>query len=791
MHKITKTLFRLWLPWLVCLGLLLAPGSVAVSDPGDWWEVTPEPEVPSPYYDSILYSEIAPKLHEIMTNSDRVQVEVMGQSAGGRNMFLVTVAHPEAFSRKTAYQAIRKQMLLDPEQAQGLVEKFPDFKVPVFINGSIHGNEYPGVDASIRLIETLAYDNSPEVLEILDNLIVLINVVQNPDGRVLGTRSNSNGIDINRDFITQSQPETRATVKALTEWNPMIMLDLHGFVNPMLIEPCTPPHNPNYEYDLYITWALEQAKAMEAELFARTGFTAQIPFRDFDLGWDDWPPTYAPMYAMFHGSYGHTMETSYRDLRGVDAHYWAVWGALKFASQNRVGMINDQIEIFRRGFLGLPKMTIPDFILDQTAYDQYLELMEKTFPAAYVIPPDTPAQQSDHQVARLVNFLLFNDVRVEKALENFTLDGEIYPAGSYIVWIKQPKRGLANTILEDGVDLSFIEGLQFYSPPSVWSNPNLWGVKAYSFAEEFSVATVPVTSMVTPYGMLQAGPAAGYAFEPLNLAAFQVVNMLLRRGEPVYRLATPYDDGARTLPAGTFLVRNKLALAKELTKLWHLDVYPVKKMPAGLKPLHLPRIAVSGDSGVTESLKRLGFSYTTLTTAQLNAGAINNYDLFVNQATRWTSLNADGQSYFTSWFNAGGDLVGLGTRAAAFATGSGMLDASFAQNDGNAIVKIDYTAGDTLAAGFPSHGRAFAFTPVWFTTLGSNVQVTGYYAADEFVISGFWPNWPASGAAGLPAIVHTAIGNSDISVLGIDVTFRGHPEDSSRLLGNAIFDAQE
>ena len=55
----------------------------------------------------------------------------------------------------------------------------------------------------------------------------------------------------------------------ITPQHPMIVLDLHGFVNPMLIEPCTPPHNPNYEYDLYIKWALAQAEAMEAELLAR------------------------------------------------------------------------------------------------------------------------------------------------------------------------------------------------------------------------------------------------------------------------------------------------------------------------------------------------------------------------------------------------------------------------------------------------------------------------------------------------------------------------------------------
>jgi hypothetical protein len=38
----------------------------------------------------------------------------------------------------------------------------------------------------------------------------------------------------------------------------------------------------------------------------------------------------------------------------------------------------------------------------------------------------------------------------------------------------QPKRGLANMILDSGPDLSDIVGLTFYSPPAVWSHPLLW-----------------------------------------------------------------------------------------------------------------------------------------------------------------------------------------------------------------------------------------------------------------------------------------------------------------------------
>ena len=290
---------------ILCVVALLIPASAVAGSPRQG-DVELEGELPAAPYDAIPYSEIPAKLREIESNSNRVRVDVIGQSAGGRDLFLVTLSDPEAMGRLGKYQAIRRMMLTDPEKAQDMIDKFGDFKVPFFVNASIHGDEYPGVDAGIKLIETLAYGDSEEVRAILDSVILLVNVVANPDGRVEGTRSNANGFDMNRDFITQSQPETQATVRVITEWNPMVLLDLHGFYNPMLIEPCTPPHNPNYEYDLYISWALYMAEAMEAELYDQLGFEAQIPYRDDDMGWEDWAPSYTPMYGMYHGAYGHT-----------------------------------------------------------------------------------------------------------------------------------------------------------------------------------------------------------------------------------------------------------------------------------------------------------------------------------------------------------------------------------------------------------------------------------------------------------------------------------------------------
>jgi hypothetical protein len=67
--------------------------------------------------------------------------------------------------------------------------------------------------------------------------------------------------------------------------------------------------------------------------------TARIPYRDWDLGWDDWPPIYAAMYPIYHGAYGHTIETWSEEIHGVDADYAVVRGALNYTVANKKEMI--------------------------------------------------------------------------------------------------------------------------------------------------------------------------------------------------------------------------------------------------------------------------------------------------------------------------------------------------------------------------------------------------------------------------------------------------------------------
>ena len=91
-----------------------------------------------------------------------------------------------------------------------------------------------------------------------------------------------------------------------------MMLDEHGYVENTLIEPTTPPHGQNYDFDLYIKHGYANGLAMEKGvqgLGHPETAKPEIPFRDYPVGeWDGWAPIYTAQYAMYHGAVSYTIE---------------------------------------------------------------------------------------------------------------------------------------------------------------------------------------------------------------------------------------------------------------------------------------------------------------------------------------------------------------------------------------------------------------------------------------------------------------------------------------------------
>jgi Zinc carboxypeptidase len=312
----------------------VAPADAASSPPAPPWCGTPEPDVAGAK-GNIPYYAIKCTLDQIQAESNgRIKTRVIGHSTLGRPMYAVTVdARNTAEQRRNSdrYWQIEDMEIRDPARAQKLLRSFgSDVKVPVFYQANIHGNETESTDASIQFLREVAttpYGEDPAVDKVLDYGLFVFNITQNPDGRVLG---NANKIDMNRDYLTQSQPEVRASVAAMRDLHPVLTVDMHGYYNPTEVDGETLPHNPGLEYDLIMPFNEGRVQRQKTALNA-AGYPVQIPRSDWcpdgdfpdenDLcsdgstqspktaqGFDDYGPFYTAVYGNLTGLDGTTPE---------------------------------------------------------------------------------------------------------------------------------------------------------------------------------------------------------------------------------------------------------------------------------------------------------------------------------------------------------------------------------------------------------------------------------------------------------------------------------------------------
>ena len=99
-------------------------------------------------------------------------------------------------------------------------------KLRVLLFGQQHGDEHTGKEALSMLLAKFA---SGELKDVLQNVDVLIVPQMNPDGGELYQRRTSDSIDLNRNHLLLTSPETRALHDLFYQWMPQVTLDLHEY----------------------------------------------------------------------------------------------------------------------------------------------------------------------------------------------------------------------------------------------------------------------------------------------------------------------------------------------------------------------------------------------------------------------------------------------------------------------------------------------------------------------------------------------------------------------------------
>jgi hypothetical protein len=358
--------------------------------------------------------------------------------------------------------------------------------------------------------------------------------------------------------------------------------------------------------------------------------------------------------------------------------------------------------------------------------------------------------------------------------------------------MNQPKRGMANTILEDGLDLSDIEGLTFYSPPTVWSIPRFWGADLVVLEEKPEIETAEIKSADPPQGSVEGDTAGAgaYAYAPSSVSAIQATNSLLADGVPLYRVEAPFEDTGRTFEEGTFILPADQGIASDLAEVYGLEIYALAAPPAGAVPMYEQRIAAVVSEGGESLLARFGFNFDVMSMQDLNTGPdLASYDVFVNDTASldYAGLSAKGRQALQGFFDAGGDYVGLGRGGADLVQEIGFMNFAEYSPPGNSLARVGFAAGDPVSAGFGEEGYVFVNGTTLFSDLPADVEVAASLNDADFVVSGYWPGWQTSGAGGAAVVIHKTVGTQDVTLIGFDAQFRAHPENGFRIVANAIY----
>lgn len=645
---------------------------------------------------------------------DRIKIIPYAESWQGRQLVYAVIASKDNIARLDAIKAdlaaLSDGTSLTASERERRAAELPAVS---WLAYGVHGNELSPTDAGLALsYHLLASKSDARVSEILEHTIVIVDPIQNPDGRARfvhgfeaarglaiqgdtyaaerdepwpSGRFNHALFDMNRDWFTLSQPETRGRVSAMLEWHPTVVVDAHemGSQSTYFFAPAARPFSPFLTKDQLD--GHELIGRANADAFDKAGiryFTREV-------------------YDMFYPGYGETWPA----LNGAVAMTYEQASSRGLAYRRADGSVLTYADAVRNHFLAT--LTTAWALADNKnqmllAYaDRRASAIAegKSSPNRYtVIDRAVRPSQADDFAMRM----MAQGISVRMSAAGDKVCGQNYSSGALVVDRAAPNGRLISTLLDNDTPLAkdYIEQQekrrssgyrhQLYDVTG-WSVPLMDGLSAQTCARlEGSrlAAFRPLEATALP-------PAEfGYALAWDDAGQAKFLIAALQAGLRARSTDQPFQHEGITFGAGSLVfskLDNGADLQGELDAL--LQSHPARLVPmqkswvdegpnfgsAHFREVRLPRVALAWgmgtsplSAGATRHVveRNLGLAVTPIRVRSMAYADLSAFDVIILPETGrgFAALLGGGAKALKSYVADGGLVLALGSATRAIAS---------------------------------------------------------------------------------------------------------------------------
>lgn len=650
------------------------------------------------------HDQIVNYFRELARVSNRVHVQSIGKTYEEREQIVVTFTSPENYSK---LEEIRKEHVTLVDPSQPVIDgKQP---VVVLLGYSVHGNESSSGETSLLTGYYLAANQDEETQKWLKEAVIFIDPSLNPDGRDRaanwynayksfpavadpsdkehqegwpGGRTNHYFTDLNRDWLSLVQVESRNRVAFFHQWYPNVQIDFHeqGANATYYFEPTPERHEspiiPKFLYDANVILAGYHAKALDE--IGSLYFTKE--------NYDNLSPIYGSTYPKFYGSVAATFEEASsggivkETSNGKLTFPFTIRNHLATSFSTIRGSVNEKEKLFK---------------VQKDLFKSALE-QAKANPAKAFVFGDS---KDEGLTQKFLGLLLAHKVKVYEIPDNVSLEGKKFEKGkSYIVPSEQPNFLIVHSLFEENILKDSI-----YYDNTGWSVIHAYGlqytkVNTASFAKGNEVTAVNAAKGEVIGGKSSYAYILSYSDYNTSKALYHLLekNVLVKTAFKPFTANTSqgkkaYTYGALVVPvAGQTIGADSLynllqqtasfANVKINSTTTGFNAEGIDLGSSNIKAVREPKVALAFGQGVNSAEagqvwfllnQQLSLPVVKLDVASFQRAELEKYNTIVLPGGSYASWDKPTVDKIKDWVSNGGTLITL-QGASAWAVNQGI-----------------------------------------------------------------------------------------------------------------------